>query len=104
MAKLLLRGPVGVFPVALSPGGWWRDARRIRIPAVKSTVGEALGALQPGAGVVLAEGHHGAWFDGTRGVSIYLPVVARISPWYPTLAFANGTQWDEMLLAYRQQF
>jgi hypothetical protein len=47
----------------------------------------------------------GAWFDGTRGVSIYLPVVARISPWYPNpkLAFANETQWDEMLVAYRHQ-
>ena len=72
--------------------------------SVKSAAHDALGALQPGAGAVLAEGHHGAWFDGTRGVSIYLPVVARISPWYPTLAFATDTQWDEMLTAYRQQF
>jgi hypothetical protein len=72
--------------------------------SVKSTARDVVGALQPGAGAVLAEGHQGAWFDSTRGVSIYLPVVARISPWYPTLAFANDTQWDEMLVAYRQQF
>ena len=72
--------------------------------SVKSTARDALDALQPGVGAVLAEGHQGAWFDGTRGVSIYLPVVARISPWYPKLTFANDTQWDEMLVAYRQQF
>jgi hypothetical protein len=71
--------------------------------SVKSAARDALGALEPGAGAVLAEGHQGAWFDGTRGVSIYLPVVKRISPWYPKLAFANDTRWDEMLVAYRQQ-
>ena len=72
--------------------------------SVKSTAREVLGALEPGAGAVLAEGHQGAWFDGTRGVSIYLPVVNRISSWYPKLGFATDTQWAEMLVAYRQQF
>jgi Clostripain family len=72
--------------------------------SVNSAARDALAALQPSAGAVLAEGHQGAWFDGTRGVSIYLPVVARISPWYPALAFASDTQWDEMLVAYHQQF
>lgn len=52
---------------------------------------------------MLVDGHQGAWFGGTRGVSIYLPVGACISPWYPKLAFADDTQWDEMLVEYRQQ-
>lgn len=71
--------------------------------SVKSAAGAALGALEPGTGAVLAEGHQGAWFDGTRGVSIYLPVVRRISPWYPALAFAEDSHWNEMLVAYRRQ-
>jgi hypothetical protein len=71
--------------------------------SVKSAARDALVALDPGGGAVLAEGHQGAWFEGTRGVSIYLPVVERISPWYPQLAFATDTKWDEMIVAYRQQ-
>ncbi|KRF42161.1 clostripain-related cysteine peptidase [Terrabacter sp. Soil810] len=59
--------------------------------------------LRPGAGAVLAEGHLGSWFDGTRGVSIYLPVVERISPWYAELTFPNDTHWGDLLAAYRQQ-
>ena len=78
-----------------------------RSPDAADTVsiasGNVLAALQPGTGAVLAEGHQGAWFDGTRGVSIYLPVLARISPWYSELAFAHDTHWAEMLAAYRQQ-
>lgn len=71
-------------------------------PTVKDAARDTVEALKPGAGAVLAEGHEGQWFDGTFGVSIYLPVVNRISPWYPKVAFAADTQWDEMLVAYRQ--
>jgi len=70
--------------------------------SVKDAARGAVAALKPGAGAVLAEGHRGKWFDGTCGVSIYLPVVKRISPWYPKVAFAADTQWDEMLVEYRK--
>jgi hypothetical protein len=59
-------------------------------------------ALEPGKGAVLAEGHVGAWFDGTCGVSIYLPLAQRLTPAYAGLAFAADTQWDEMVTAYRE--
>jgi hypothetical protein len=70
--------------------------------AVKDAAAGTAASLKPGAGTVLAEAHEGRWFDGTSGVSIYLPVVNRISPWYAKLAFAADTQWHEMLVAYRK--
>jgi hypothetical protein len=74
--------------------------------AVRARADETAQALAPGAGAVLAEGHRGAWFDGTAGVSIYLvpPKKQRISPSYASLAFAKDTQWDEMLAAYHEQW
>jgi len=69
--------------------------------SVKDAARDTAAALEPGAGAVIAEGHRGAWFDSSFGVSIYLPVLKRISPWYPQVAFAADTEWDEMLVAYR---
>jgi hypothetical protein len=71
--------------------------------SVKSAARETVEALRPGAGAVLAEGHYGQWFDGTFGVSVYLPVVERISPWYQKVAFAADAQWHDMLVAYRKR-
>lgn len=53
---------------------------------------------------VLAEGHRGAWFDGTSGVTVYLvpPSVQRISPYYGQLAFTKQTHWLEMLTKYHE--
>jgi hypothetical protein len=61
-------------------------------------------SLTPGH-AVLAEGHRGAWFDGTNGVSVYLmpPGAQRVSPHYQPLAFAGQTRWLEMLTAYHDQ-
>jgi hypothetical protein len=75
---------------------------RMVSPPVKDRAAAMLRALAPGAGAVLAEGHRGAWFDATRGVSIYLvpPRKQRVSAAYSRLAFARDTHWDEMLGAY----
>jgi hypothetical protein len=60
-------------------------------------------ALQPGSAVI-AEGHHGDWFDGIGGVSIYAvpPGVQRVSPYYDEVAFAQSTRWGKMLAAYHE--
>ena len=73
---------------------------------VRQTAENTVKALLPGTGGVLAEGHHGAWFDRIGGVSVYLmpPGLQRISPSYTKLAFAKDTQWDEMLSAYHEYF
>jgi hypothetical protein len=62
-------------------------------------------ALAPGAGVVLAEGHRGTWFDGTGGVSAYLmpPGQQRVAPSYGKLAFAADTRWGDMVSAYHER-
>ena len=56
------------------------------------------------AGMVIAEGHRGDWFDGIGGVSIYAvpPGVQRVSPYYDEVAFAQSTRWGEMLAAYHE--
>jgi hypothetical protein len=61
-------------------------------------------ALAPG-GAVLAEGHWGAWFDGTAGVTVYLmpPGQQRLSPYYSQLAFAQDAGWHAVLTAYHEQ-
>lgn len=71
---------------------------------VKEAAAMTLQALAPGAGSVLVEGHRGPWFDRIGGTSVYLmpPGQQRISPSYSKLAFANDTQWDEMLTAYHE--
>jgi hypothetical protein len=63
-------------------------------------------ALRPGRGCVLAEGHEGAWFDGSAGTSVFLmpPGKQRIAPDYAKLAFARTTRWDRMLEAYHRHF
>lgn len=71
-------------------------------PAVRAAAAALVQQLEPGAGSVLAEGHVGAWFDGTAGLTAYLmpPREQRIAPSYASLALARDTQWDEMLAAY----
>jgi hypothetical protein len=73
---------------------------------VRQSATNTLMALAPGTGGVLVKGHCGAWFDGIGGTSVYLmpPGRQRISPYYAKLAFANDTQWDEMLSEYHDQF
>ena len=57
---------------------------------------EAVAAgLKPG-GVVMAEAHEGAWFDGIGGVSVYMaPSGKPLSAKYRGLAFARETGWWE---------
>ena len=71
--------------------------------AVRDAARGVKAALEPG-GAVIAEGHHGDWFDGIGGVSIYAvpPGVQRISPYYREVALARDTRWSEMLEAYHQ--
>lgn len=75
-------------------------------PAVKQAAANTVKALSPGAGSVLVERHRGTWFDGIAGASVYFmpPGQQRIAPSYTKVAFAQDTQWDEMLSAYHQQF
>jgi hypothetical protein len=57
-------------------------------------------------GLVVREGHYGAWFDGTGGMSVYLipPKKGRkrhIASSYSQVTFAKSTHWDAMLNAYQ---
>ena len=71
-------------------------------PQLRSAAQSLHDALLPGAGAVLAEGHVGNWFDGIAGTSIYfVRTPARVSPHYPSLAFAKDTRWGEYVQAYR---
>jgi hypothetical protein len=71
--------------------------------AVRAAAGALQAALAPG-GAVIAERHRGSWFDGLAGVSLYAvpPNISRISPFYPTMAFAQDTRWGSLLSAYHQ--
>jgi hypothetical protein len=72
--------------------------------AVREAAREVVTSFKAG-GAILAEAHHGAWFDGIGGVSIYLvpPRKQRISPFYEDLAFAKETRWHEMLKGWADE-
>lgn len=65
----------------------------------------AVGSSIRVGGAVLAEGHRGAWLDGTGGLSIYAPPpgVQRLSPFYDGLDLTRDARWGEMLKAYHQE-
>jgi hypothetical protein len=73
--------------------------------ALKAACREVSQSLQPG-GAVLDKVHLGSWFDGTGGVSVYLPMpseVPRATQFYPELHFARDTGWDHLLSVYHQE-
>lgn len=74
--------------------------------AVKEAATAVVRMLEPGGPTVLAEDHHGEWFDGISGVSIYMmPPKKRIpSRYYADLALAKDTHWDGMLEAYHDYY
>jgi hypothetical protein len=58
------------------------------------------------SGLVIRKDHLGSWFDGTGGLSVYwIPPKQgqprQISPFYHDVDFAQATNWDAMLRAYR---
>ena len=69
--------------------------------AVQEAARVVRAALQPG-GAVIVERHHGEWFEGIGGISVYAvpPGVQRISPYYSEVALARDTRWGDMLQAY----
>jgi Clostripain family len=71
--------------------------------SVRGAASAVTAALKNGHGV-LAEGHRGAWFEGTSGVTVYLvpPGVQRVSPYYGELAFPQQTRWLDMLTKYHE--
>jgi hypothetical protein len=73
---------------------------------VKHAAGQVVHALQPGNGVVLAEGHRGEWFDGIGGMTIYLMPSGKqqISQFYGATDLAKETRWADMLKAYHGQY
>jgi len=77
-------------------------ARTLSGDAVGKSAQAVVDALRSGGAVVLAEGHYGAWFDGTSGVSVYLspPKGQRISPYYEDLDLTKNTRWGQMIAAY----
>ncbi|MFN7963483.1 MAG: clostripain-related cysteine peptidase [Thermoanaerobaculia bacterium] len=69
--------------------------------AVAGAARDLLAALEPGPGrAILAAGGQGKKVDSCRGVSIYLPSEAAISPYYGDLELAKRTQWPRLLEAY----
>lgn len=59
-------------------------------------------ALAPGAGPIVAEAHAGRTVERCGGLSVYLPALREISPYYEELAFARDQPWLEFLRAYRE--
>src|SRR5204862_2761289 len=62
-------------------------------------------ALRPGAGAVLAAAQRGPGLDRCGGLSLYLPALSEVSPFYADLAFARRVEqpaWPQLLSAYRQ--
>jgi hypothetical protein len=58
------------------------------------------------SGLVIRKDHLGSWFDRTGGLSVYwIPPKQgqprQISPFYHDVDFAQATNWDAMLRAYR---
>jgi Clostripain family len=62
---------------------------------------KAVADVLSGDGYVIAEDHLGDEVEGCRGVSVYLPAPpAPVSPYYAKLAFADASNWDELLDDY----
>jgi hypothetical protein len=58
--------------------------------------------LRPAAaGPVIASAASGPGVAGCGGLSIYMPPLVRVSPYYGDLAFARSSRWPEWLAAYR---
>ena len=59
--------------------------------------------LKPGE-MVLNEQHLGVWFERICGVSLYMapPNLTRITEYYPTMALAQDTRWNQWLQAYHE--
>jgi hypothetical protein len=72
-------------------------------PEVQQAAAAVVQAFKPG-GAVLAEAHHGSWFDGIGGMSIYMaPPKLPVSSAYGKLALAQATGWGEMLKAFKRE-
>jgi hypothetical protein len=87
---------------------WDIGSIALKLQATAGTVGQAATDLTrhlaPDAGAILQEGHLGDWFDGTAGLSVYLPPPGRqrICAAYAQLAFAKDSGWGDMLAAYHE--
>jgi len=77
---------------------------RVSDPALQASCQEVMDAV---VGVVLSERHGGGKYTDCHGVTIFWPQRRQDLAWYdfdyyPTLRFAQLTQWDEFLTAYVQ--
>jgi cysteine peptidase C11 family protein len=71
-------------------------------PAMRDAATRIGQALAPGAGPIVAEAHSGRAVERCGGLSVYLPALREISPYYEELAFARDQPWLGFLRAYRE--
>jgi hypothetical protein len=80
-------------------GATTRDA------AVGQAAAALAAALRPGAGAIVAAAQRGPGLARCGGLSVYLPALREVSPFYAELAFARRQErpaWPGFLNAYRQ--
>ncbi|MEO8286251.1 MAG: clostripain-related cysteine peptidase [Chloroflexota bacterium] len=70
--------------------------------AVKAATKAVNVALKPADdGFVISESHSGTRMDRCRGVTIYVPALPEISPYYADLEYAKEHRWLDLLKAYK---
>jgi hypothetical protein len=70
--------------------------------SIKDAAGAIDAALKPDdAGFLIAEAHNGTRVARCRGITIYIPALPDISPYYADLDYAKKHDWLKMLKAYK---
>ncbi|HST04343.1 MAG TPA: clostripain-related cysteine peptidase [Chloroflexia bacterium] len=70
--------------------------------SIKKAVNAVSDALKPSdTGFVVAESHSKGRLEKCRGVTVYVPALCDISPYYSDLDFAKEHDWLKMLEAYK---
>jgi hypothetical protein len=70
--------------------------------SIKKAVNAVSDALKPSdSGFVVAESHSKGRLEKCRGVTVYVPALCDISPYYSDLDFAKEHDWLKMLEAYK---
>jgi len=78
-------------------------AKRSRDKKLRQAVEELKAALTPGPdGFIISEDHNGSAVKNCKGLSIYLPLMTKVSPYYDELDYSINHRWMEMLKAYKK--
>lgn len=71
-------------------------------PVLTAAATQVAARLAVGSGPLLAAMHRGPGLERCGGLSVYLPALQDVSPFYAELAFAAAHRWPAFLAAYRR--